>query len=292
MKKAFTLIELLVVIAIIAILAAILFPVFAQAKAAAKQTACLSNLKQIGTGIQIYLADNDDVFMPWTKTAGQSSAFELQHMFPGIVSPYIKNGIDPVTGNISGIWKCPETGSVLPGIFNTYAYNVYGIGGFSGACLQDTNAAGCQTRTTATWGVFANPIYNSPAPQTSIDRISDVLVLADGGQLMRAPQVAVASPTGGANATAVYGSHGGWGPGGLLNPNGSAAYNTTNPNPIRDRLATGTRTVVTYTDSRAKTVPTRTLYSNTIRNTSNTFRGNVPTGPAMNNGWSREWIEQ
>lgn len=58
--RAFTLIELLVVIAIIAILAAILFPVFAQAKVAAKKTQDLSNIKQIGLAIQMYAADNDD----------------------------------------------------------------------------------------------------------------------------------------------------------------------------------------------------------------------------------------
>jgi len=62
MKKAFTLIELLVVITIIAILAAILFPVFARAKAAAKQTVCISNLKQIGTAMTLYMGDNDDIF--------------------------------------------------------------------------------------------------------------------------------------------------------------------------------------------------------------------------------------
>lgn len=61
-RYAFTLIELLVVIAIIATLAAILFPVFAQAKAAAKKTACLSNAKQIGTSSLIYATDNDDLF--------------------------------------------------------------------------------------------------------------------------------------------------------------------------------------------------------------------------------------
>ena len=62
MKKAFTLIELLVVIAIIAILAAILFPVFAQAKVAAKKTASISNQKQIGLSIIMYASDNDDLY--------------------------------------------------------------------------------------------------------------------------------------------------------------------------------------------------------------------------------------
>ena len=58
-RKAFTLIELLVVIAIIAILAAILFPVFAQARNAAKKTASISNLKQLGPGTQMYNNDAD-----------------------------------------------------------------------------------------------------------------------------------------------------------------------------------------------------------------------------------------
>lgn len=73
-KRAFTLIELLVVIAIIAILAAILFPVFAQAKEAAKKTQSISNFKQEGTAIQIYIGDADDTFpmaFRWDGTAGQ-----------------------------------------------------------------------------------------------------------------------------------------------------------------------------------------------------------------------------
>lgn len=73
MKKAFTLIELLVVIAIIAILAAILFPVFAQAKLAAKKTQAISNVKQIGTSMMIYSSDYDDHFpfaVPPNSAAG------------------------------------------------------------------------------------------------------------------------------------------------------------------------------------------------------------------------------
>ncbi len=62
MKKAFTLIELLVVIAIIAILAAILFPVFAQAREKARQASCLSNQKQLGLGLSMYVQDNDETY--------------------------------------------------------------------------------------------------------------------------------------------------------------------------------------------------------------------------------------
>jgi prepilin-type N-terminal cleavage/methylation domain-containing protein/prepilin-type processing-associated H-X9-DG protein len=64
MKRAFTLIELLVVIAIIAILAAILFPVFAQAKLAAKNTQDLSNIRQVGFTLILYSGDNDDTYVP------------------------------------------------------------------------------------------------------------------------------------------------------------------------------------------------------------------------------------
>jgi prepilin-type N-terminal cleavage/methylation domain-containing protein len=71
MKKVFTLIELLVVIAIIAILAAILFPVFAQARAKARETTCLSNLRQVGLGLRMYVDDYDGI-MPQSSHTGES----------------------------------------------------------------------------------------------------------------------------------------------------------------------------------------------------------------------------
>jgi prepilin-type N-terminal cleavage/methylation domain-containing protein/prepilin-type processing-associated H-X9-DG protein len=91
MKKAFTLIELLVVIAIIAILAAILFPVFAQAKEAAKKTADLSNVKQMGTSQAIYLSDVDDVYMPAYYYNNDLDATRGYTHWSGMLQPYTKN---------------------------------------------------------------------------------------------------------------------------------------------------------------------------------------------------------
>ena len=101
-SKGFTLIELLVVIAIIAILAAILFPVFAQAKAAAKKATEISNFKQAGTATQLYLSDNDDSYM-MSNTGGigiPGWGFGPPDTVPGQqMFPYIKNTqihIDPM----------------------------------------------------------------------------------------------------------------------------------------------------------------------------------------------------
>ncbi len=94
MKKAFTLIELLVVIAIIAILAAILFPVFAQAKAAAKRTADMSNTKNITLGMFIYTTDSDDTLVPVYQIQWDAPGYTRSSiiLWKDSVLPYIKNG--------------------------------------------------------------------------------------------------------------------------------------------------------------------------------------------------------
>ena len=78
MKKAFTLIELLVVIAIIAILAAILFPVFAKAREKARQTACVSNVRQMGTAWMMYVQDYDESFPPNNSPAAANAEWMLR----------------------------------------------------------------------------------------------------------------------------------------------------------------------------------------------------------------------
>ncbi|MBS1701380.1 MAG: prepilin-type N-terminal cleavage/methylation domain-containing protein [Armatimonadetes bacterium] len=87
--RAFSLIELLVVIAIISILAAILFPVFSQAKAAAKKTSCLSNQRQVGMAEIMYAADFDDYFTPTELGADVDEAHE--YYWGDMLHPYIKN---------------------------------------------------------------------------------------------------------------------------------------------------------------------------------------------------------
>src|SRR5688572_4544528 len=103
-KRAFTLIELLVVIAIIAILAAILFPVFAQAKEAAKKSACLSNTKQIGMAIMMYSSDYDDL-MPGllANIPPINGGSGWPHIpYDRQIAPYVKN---------DAIYMCPDDAS-------------------------------------------------------------------------------------------------------------------------------------------------------------------------------------
>lgn len=97
LKSGFTLIELLVVIAIIAILAAILFPVFARAREAARATSCRSNLKQIGTAMRMYSQDYDEMLTPCFYYYDPGNT--VLTWFPDLMNPYVKN---------AAIWVCPS----------------------------------------------------------------------------------------------------------------------------------------------------------------------------------------
>lgn len=146
LRKGFTLIELLVVIAIIAILAAILFPVFAQAKAAAKKTSELSNVKQVGTGLAIYLSDYDDNYplayavsanQGWFTTSlietpadwapGFSASYYAENAvhWANSTFPYIKNSdiYRGVTGKTRTITGAPYASATKPFRTNGYQFN-------------------------------------------------------------------------------------------------------------------------------------------------------------------------
>ncbi|MCD6361581.1 MAG: DUF1559 domain-containing protein [Armatimonadetes bacterium] len=111
MRRGFTLIELLVVIAIIAILAAILFPVFAKAREKARQTSCLSNLKQLGLGLMMYCEDYDETY-PDARYGSNPSPYPL--IYECLV-PYTKN---------YQIWICPSSGGRMRGgVMRPMTYN-------------------------------------------------------------------------------------------------------------------------------------------------------------------------
>ncbi len=101
-NKAFTLIELLVVIAIIAILASILFPVFARARENARRTSCLNNIKQIGLGVMQYVQDYDEVF---PKAVDISAPVGSQFWFQNL-QPYVKS---------TQIFTCPSAQETVNG---------------------------------------------------------------------------------------------------------------------------------------------------------------------------------
>ena len=141
---AFTLIELLVVIAIIAILTAILFPVFAQARAKARETACLSNMKQLATGMIMYAQDYNDVFTEIWRDFGTDG-------YPGWAQrtyPYLKN---------DQVFFCPDGPKCVP----------QAVSGPQGA-----NGGG---------NVAANIYLGAATPMSQVAQPSDLMVIAETG---------------------------------------------------------------------------------------------------------------
>jgi len=202
-RSGFTLIELLVVIAIIAILAAILFPVFAQAREKARQATCQSNLKQIGLAYLMYAQDYDELGAPmWCKSCLNPDGSSKANCAPGIftgttwgtywpdeIYPYVKAGksrnADKSKGN-RGVFTCPtvETfvvdlgkdsgsgwGSVSYGITQSYMHNDpparEGQGG-AFLCGQDPGAQ------SAGWGCAMG--VNFPA----VGHPADTIIFGEG----------------------------------------------------------------------------------------------------------------
>lgn len=163
-RGAFTLIELLVVIAIIAILAAILFPVFAQAKEAAKKAVCISNIKQMGLATVMYAGDYDDTVYPSIRVV-TSPSFVIESWYGhydlltgnftgGYLEPYMKN---------KQIEDCPTGKTIQQAIPSTSPTAIP----FSYAVNQN---------------VFTGVLTNTAVTYTSMSSPAETLFLADGAQ--------------------------------------------------------------------------------------------------------------
>lgn len=187
-NRAFTLIELLVVIAIIAILAAILFPVFAQAKLAAKKTVDISNLNQIGLGVIMYAGDNDDLF-PRNDYLVAGRQQWAPFTWREATAPYIKNGTEmvlyasttstPILLADQAIWATPTApvsrynyatnGALMPS--GQFWRSTCGDNGSGNSLGNDQNCDGTPTGTAPVPGMS----------QSALAHVSSTLMLSELG---------------------------------------------------------------------------------------------------------------
>jgi len=121
-KQGFTLIELLIVIAIIAILSAILLPVFAQAREKARTSTCLSNVKQLSNAVLMYAQDYDDGVIAWTRGINAEDRSYSQLYWTNGVQPYVKNGGQ---NGATGVMNCPSWSldTLMKGVKNLDCYS-------------------------------------------------------------------------------------------------------------------------------------------------------------------------
>jgi prepilin-type N-terminal cleavage/methylation domain-containing protein/prepilin-type processing-associated H-X9-DG protein len=232
MKKAFTLIELLVVIAIIAILAAILFPVFAQAKEAAKKISCLSNLKQIGTSTYLYLNDYDDELYAhrWNCGGNVTNGYSAVETCPDYVGTQANGLNSTAPDQTDGATAAPNEREYWVYVLNPYtkSYPLFkdpdqSIGFYPGSGTTEAFGAGYGAKTGYNYGgqnsyghndMWLSPAAstsggspNLPAPPTisSIPRIAGTIMIMDSGYYGVGPDVtaAAAGATGSDNGGAL-----------------------------------------------------------------------------------------
>jgi len=243
-RKAFTLIELLVVIAIIAILAAILFPVFAQAKLAAKKTAALSGNKQLTLAVLMYNNDSDGEF----PLAFQGTNWTGNDLWAQRVQPYTKSiGVFGATAD--GLSGAVSTDGSWAGVGISFAANSY----YGGWCCSPNWASGFQLRGPMGVGDQAGDegngwLYGSELNESAITQASGTILVAEkhGSDI-----AAWNTANGAANGCGTYNCTGnwsafamgaliggnpidvtngvkGWGP--MAIPNGQATYWQSQPN--------------------------------------------------------------
>lgn len=165
-KKGFTLIELLVVIAIIAILAAILFPVFGRARENARRSSCQSNEKQILLGFKQYTQDYDEKFPQAVTNVGGPAGTSTGSGWGESIQPYLKS---------TQIYQCPSetnTGAVS----GTTGYSDYWYNGAIGQTTVTYDAAGTQSGTTVADGA----VTTSGVSEASLNNSASTVLLGDG----------------------------------------------------------------------------------------------------------------
>lgn len=218
-RRGFTLIELLVVIGIIAILAALLFPTFAQAREAARLTTCTSNLRQIGMAVLQYMADHDDMLPPARIRAPRSS-------WAGFLDPYTKgwqvfrcpNMVDSTFAGRS-IWQAPLNTIPNISIWEGYGWNADYLAGAKTDC-SDFDQQFDSSGPPISAAIIEKPGDTVLCAGTSLAAGPGSWVGRSGLYPERGGFCMIAAPASVGTADTCSFSYGGWGVGSYLGPYG------------------------------------------------------------------------